>query len=380
MSDNQLDKDYYIPGMRVEVSIPMHDSREFRDWGVVRGIDDELISLQLSRDVLPTGLRLRIGQKVSIRSERDFQIRSSNAFILSRSYDQELLLRLNGEVPEDELREFYRIDAFLQVRLQTLNDQNPANVKILWDERQMQRREEERLRELQRQAMEQERLLSEETLRLQRLYSTVLSDDCDEFGDNAPEGDEEDRYGLSWPDLMAVPVNISGGGLKIATDRKYSFDELVMLEMFVPSSGCIVDVVGRVVFSYQVEVDEQGQTWCYTGMQFVLIEEAARCSISNHISDLQLKRIRQFKGFDSRKPLAAMRDSGRHSCVKPAGSNICKESRSFLSRKLLYCMALLLFFALAVFPFYSFVMHHIELHPGTQIEIAFVNKIGRAHV
>ncbi len=375
MSDNQLDKDYYLPGMRVEVGIPMPDSREFRDWGVVRAIDDELISLQLSRDVLPEGLRLRVGQKVSIRSERDFQIRLSNAFILSRGYDQELLLRLNREMPEDELREFYRIDSFLQIRLHSLSDQNPANVKTMWEERQMQRREEERQRELQRQAAEQERLLSEETARLQRLYIAVLSDNGEAFDDEKPDEQKEDECGLSWPDLMAFAVNISGGGIKIATDRKYEFDELVMLEIFVPSSNSVVDVVGRVVFSYQVELDEYGRTWYYTGMQFVLSDESARFAINNHISSIQLRRIRQLKGFDSRKPVTAMRDSGAHCCTTLPVLDAGTDSRTVFARKMFYCLVIGLFFVFAVLPMYSFVMSHLESHSGNQIEIAFVNSI-----
>ncbi len=372
MIGNELDKDYYLPGMRVEVGIPMSDSKEFRDWGVVREIDDELISLQLSRDVLPAGLRLRVGQKVSIRSERDFKIRLTNAFILSRGYDQELLLRLNREIPEDELREFYRIDSFIQVKLHNLDEQNPANVKTLWEERKEQRMKEERLRDLQRQAAEQEKLLSEETIRLQRLYSSVLEDGNDEDS----EEDKEDECELSWPDLVAAAVNISGGGIKIATDRKYDFDELVMLEMLVPSSRCIVDIVGRVVFSYQVEVDDYGRTWYYTGMQFVLIDESARFAIHNHISSLQLKRIRQLKGFDTRKPLTAMRDSGVHCCIPP---HVHKDTglRSVFSRKLIACLALVLFIVIAILPIYSFVAKYIQLHPGNQIAIAFVNSINK---
>src|SRR3974390_981019 len=120
MSDAGHYTNRYFAGMKVEVHIPLPDAKVFRDWAIIDEIDEDLVSLQLSRDMLPDGVNLRVGQILTVRSETDGQAHSCRAFIVSKGYEQDLLLRLTGEIVFDELREFYRIDAFLPIKFYTL--------------------------------------------------------------------------------------------------------------------------------------------------------------------------------------------------------------------------------------------------------------------
>ena len=370
MNKNEPCIEHYFSGMRVEVGIPMPDSKTFRDWAVIREISEDLLSLQLSRDILPVGLSLRVGQIITICFERDLQVHSSNAFILSRGYEQELLLRVGVGISGNELREFYRIDTFIPVKCQTLDDQDPANVKRLWETRQLQRQEDERARELRVLAAKREKLLSEETARLQRLYHSSI---LDLPADQPVEEPEENEYEASWTTEVATAVNISAGGFKIATDRQFEVEELILLEMFVPSSRCIVEVVARIVFSYQTDTDTSSQNRYYTGMQFVLIDESSRFAINNHISSIQLRQIRQFKGFSNNEPLTVKRDSAPDN----EHGMTFKEITPDIGDKPVNYLYLLALLVCIIFPLYTFSARYIDSYPKNQIQTTFEKSISK---
>jgi hypothetical protein len=306
MSDAGNYTSRYFTGMKVEVGIPLPDAKVFRDWAIISEIDEDLVSLQLSRDMLPDGVSLRVGQFLTIRSESDGQARSCRAFIVSKGFDQDLLLRLTGEIVFDELREFYRIDAFLPIKFHTLHDQNPATMKKEWEERRKQCLKDERIRELIRLEAKRERLRAEERAREQKLLEGAFPGvPIEPFITGKPQEEPEDNpYYESWGSVTSVAINISGGGLKILTNQGFETDEFLLLEIFVPSLSCIVDIVARVVFSNHNDTAGDEGNCFNTGMQFVLIDERARFAIDSHISGVQIRRIRQFKGFADVEPLS----------------------------------------------------------------------------
>lgn len=290
----------YFTGMKVEVEIPLQNSKSFRDWAIINQIDEDLVSLQLSRDILPEGVTLRIGQVLTISSQSNGTAYTCRAFIVSKGYEQDLLLRFTSETISNELREFFRVDAFIPVRFHTLYDQNPADAREQWDERRKLRRDDEAARERRRLEARRIRLRTEERAR-------ILTIQGDDFLDDPAAGPHEntlhgDQCYESWGDLTTPAVNISGGGLRIFTDKTFNMDELVLLETYVPSSQRIVDIVARVVFSSYGSGTADDADNRSTAMQFVYIEESARSAINSHISRIQLKRIRQFKGFADVEP------------------------------------------------------------------------------
>ena len=298
MSLNEQNTNPYSVGMKVEVDIPMPDNKTFRDWAIINEIDQDLVSLQLSRDLLPFGVNLRVGQMLTIRNETDFQVFIRRAYIVSKSVNQDLLLRLTGEILFDKLREFFRIDAFLPIRFHRLHDQNPVNVRQLWEDQKKQRQENEFKKENETALPEtaDEKYFSDEQAREPTSDIAAVS---------AQDKEKDGEYYDPWGDISSIAVNISGGGLKISTDQKFESDELILLEIFVPSARRIMDVVARVIFSTPDETAEKTSDRFNTGLQFIFIDELTRSSISNHISNLQLQRIRQFKGFADVEPIKA---------------------------------------------------------------------------
>ncbi len=303
MSTSNHNTSNYFIGMKVEVKIPLPNTKVFRDWAIINEIDEDLVSLQLSRDILPEGVNLRVGQVLTITSQSDDNTRTYRAFIVSKGYEQDLLLRFTSETIANEMREFYRVDAFLPIIFHTLYDQNPENVKQQWEAKLKLRREDDAARERSRLDAKRMKLRSEERAKeLKNLEGFFLVEPVALPQDKPEEEQQYDPYHESWGNVMALAVNISAGGIKIFTNQKFNMDELILLEAYVPSSRCIVDIVARVVMTNYSSTAEDNKSQICTAMQFVLINESASSAINNHISSIQLKRIRQFKGFTDVEP------------------------------------------------------------------------------
>lgn len=292
--------------MKVEVEIPMPNTKVFRDWAIINEIDEDLVSLQLSRDILPEGVSLRIGQVLKITSQTDNNTYDCRAFIVSKGYEQDLLLRFTSETISNESREFYRVDAFLPIKFHILYDQNPANVREEWEARRKLRRDEEAARKRSRLEEKRIKLLSDERTRaLKTQWEDIVGEPVSLPQDKAQEEQQDNPYYESWGAVTTYAVNISGGGLRIFTDHKFNMDELILLEAYVPSSRIIVDIIARVVFTDYKSGAEDDKSNNSTAMQFVFINESASSAINTYISSIQLRRIRQFKGFTDVDPATA---------------------------------------------------------------------------
>lgn len=379
MSDAGQYTSRYATGMKVEVGIPLPNAEVFRDWAIINEIDEDLVSLQLSRDMLPEGVSLRVGQILTISNESDGHAYSCRAFIVSKGYDQDLLLRLTGEIVSDELREFYRIDAFLPIKFHGLHDQTPANVKKRWEERRKQRHNEERMRERRRLEARRERIRSEERAREQQLLDREASGEPAEAVPRIePHEEPEDHpYYAAWGSVTTVAVNIGGGGLKIVTDQGFEVDEFLLLEVFVPSASRIVDIVARVVFSHPVVVD--GLPCFNTGMQFVYIDEQARCAVNSHISGIQIQRIRHFKGFADAEPLysdCVSLPGRQYAYVDQVDANDPADDPGRTKRKKIIQQTVLGLFLLGVVSLlcFYFSVYAVE-HPRSEIQDLFENGL-----
>lgn len=268
---------YFREGMKVGVGIPLPNAEVFREWAIILEFDEDLVSLQLSRDQLPVRVSLHVGQILELRGGSEDAGYSVRAIIVSEGYTKELLIRLIGEVVSDELREFYRIDAFLPIKYYLSHEQHPEILEQQWRLRRQERLENDMLRKQRRWD------------KLHLGNETALP--------NEPHMDEtdEEQPDDSWDTIIPLAANISGGGLRILTHQGFETGEFVLLEILVPSPRRIVDAVGRVTFANLNLA--AGSDHCYfnTGMQFVFIDERDRDVIINYISSVQLKRIRQLR-------------------------------------------------------------------------------------
>ncbi|MDD2897201.1 MAG: DUF5634 family protein [Desulfuromonadaceae bacterium] len=314
MSDMELYSHYFPVGKKVGVGIPLPNADVFKDWAIIHGINEDLISLQLSRDILPVNVLLHFGQILELRGETENSGYCCRAIVVSEGDARELLLRLIGEVVSDELREFYRIDAFLPIKYFVSHEQNIDILHKQWQERRDLRRQ----RELEQKD--------------QRWTTSVLPEDAElphEPHQEAAEVGAIDRLTWdssecleavdnSWDTIIPLAANISGSGLRIIMHHGFEIGEYVLLEIFVPTPQRVIDVIGRVVFANRNHAVVGGDgEYFNTGVQFVHIEERDQDAIVTYISNIQLKRIRQlrerylFRGaFDSSSQLDRSSISG----------------------------------------------------------------------
>ena len=291
--------EHFPAGMKVNVGIPIPGGSVFHDWAIINDIDEDLLDLQLSRDVLPDGVLLSIGTILDIRGGKDDNGYSCRGIIVTEGWQREILLRLIGEIVSDELREFYRIDAFLPIKYFISTQTSERQLRQDW----IAKREARAALELERKQHEKkpwQRLMvpehDERSSQKEWEVTTSLLDETDLESEEEPEDTVADH---NWDDVIPLAANISGGGLRILLHHQFKIDELVLLEIYVPTEPQprIVDAVGRVVLCNQnYAASKQLQRESFnTGIEFLFIDERDRDCIVKYISNVQLKRIRQLR-------------------------------------------------------------------------------------
>lgn len=272
MSDFDQYARHFSAGMKVGVGIPLPNAEVFRDWGIIRDMDEDLVTLQLSRDTFPEQASLHIGHILQIRGGADNAGFCVRAIIVDEGYARELMLRFIGEVVSDELREFYRIDAFLPVKYYLSHEQRPDLLEKQWHGRRL------------------DRLESEQHQRQQQWGHRFTNEGSDLPNERYMENQDD-----SWQTIVPLAANISGGGIRIMTHQGFTTGEYVLLEIYVPSPRHIVDAVARVAFANPVFACDSEPASFDTGLQFVYIHEHDRDAIIKYISGIQLDRIRQMR-------------------------------------------------------------------------------------
>ncbi len=300
MSDFDQYLEHFPVGLKVNVGIPVPGGDTFHDWAIIHTIDEDLVSLQLSRDTFPAGVKLKVGTILDIRAGNEIEGYSCRSIIVAEGYQREVLLRLIGEIVSSELREFYRIDAFLPIKYFISTEQSEVRLKVAWKEKREARlaAEQERKQRAQkpwerlRQAPETEELPSEE------FGEEGLWDDTGE-GLDQPDQAVDDTRDHSWDDVIPLAANISGGGVRMLLHHKFENDTLVPIEIYLPCEPepQIIDAVCIVAFANEnyAATKQFSRTSYNTGLKFKFIEERDRDAIVSYISNVQLKRIRMMR-------------------------------------------------------------------------------------
>lgn len=274
---------YFPVGAKVGVGIPLPNADVFKDWAIIHDIDEDLVSLQLSRDVLPVEVTLHYGQILELRGGNKENGYCCRAIVVSEDDTRELLLRLIGEIVSDELREFYRVDAFLPIKYYVSHEQHIDVLHTQWEERRIHRQ----LLEIDRKDHRWNSSVLPARARLphERLRNPSQTD----RDEAAPENQDP------WDSIIPLAANISGGGVRLITHQGFEDGEYTLLEILVPSPKRVIDVIGRIVFANRNYSAGSDSEYYNTGVQFVYIDERDRDAIVTYISSIQLKRIQQLR-------------------------------------------------------------------------------------
>ncbi|HIJ80888.1 MAG TPA: DUF5634 family protein [Desulfuromonadales bacterium] len=355
MSDVDQYARFFPVGIKVGVGIPMPNARVFNDWAFVKNVDEDLMTLQLSRDVLPSGVSLRYGQILEIRGGTKGNSYCCRAIIASWGAEGILFLRLIGEIVSDELREFYRIDAFLPIKYYVSQDQNIDRLRVQREERRLLR---QRLEIEKNDARWDGGLIphDEDTLPHEMVQ--------DQDGSSAPHlyVQEEDTLS-SWDDIIPLAANISGGGVRMITHQGFESGEYVLLELLVPQPQRLVDVIARVVFANRINTASDDHNSFSTGMQYVYIDESDRDAIVNYVSSIQQKRIRQ------------MRESYLYrNSNDNTGQQLTDDSGNNSRKMIILSITILVVFMLAAITI-NYFWKYMQKRPKGEIEKTFEEEI-----
>lgn len=253
----------FVSGQRVKFGIARQNGKIFYEWAQIISLEDDLLQIQLSRDILPVDVKLNLGTVLELRTGKEGSGQGCRSIIVSEQPDAVFFVRLFGEIIINELREYFRIDVYLPIKHSIPADQSVESVKTTWLN-----------------------IIKQRAASLTPLkFLSVKS-----LEEIAQEG-----YYV-WDDVVPIPANISGGGIRVMLPEKLADDHLVNLEIYLPiAEPVIIDAVGEVVYVNPVEIYRGHETFYITGMKFRFIEERARDRIVNFISAEQLKRIRQMR-------------------------------------------------------------------------------------
>lgn len=370
MSESDQYLKHFPVGLKVNVAIPVPDGNTFHDWAVIHSIDEDLVSLQLSRDKLPAGVKLTVGTIFDIRTGNESTGYSCRAIIVAEGFQNEILLRFIGEIVSTEAREFYRIDAFLPIKYFISSEQNSKKLKEIWQAKRAARIAE---RQEKKEAAEKpwQRLQAEQ--RHETLPAAELLEEKSLQLNEADSGQTKVEQAIDWDNLIPIAANISGGGVRFLIHHKFEADALVPLEIYLPSDSepYVIDAVGVVAFVGEnfAASKQSGRIQYNTGLKFTFVDERDRDAIVSYISNVQLKRIRQMREqYLFRSP------SGKTDQATSGNSTLKIIKTAFLALFAVVMLAVIL----------SYFKGYAENRPKNAIQIIFdqgfseyLKKIGR---
>lgn len=286
MSHEEQYAPYFPAGLKVSIGIPMDNNELFRDWAIVETLENDIITLQLSRDELPVEVHLVPGIIFDLRVGKDGKGYRCSGFFVEKGEAGELQVHLTGEMATSELREFYRIDAYLPFRYEYSKEKNLDALVMEWRERKKIRLADE--------AARKEIYLNNR----KELLFKAAAGEFDADGQERPplrpsEIEEFNPVDSSWDLVNASAINISAGGFRFITTHDLKIDDLVLVELYIPSHPPrIADCVARVTFKNHNYGIKDGTEHFNIAVHFLLIDDRDRDAIVTHISHLESLRIR----------------------------------------------------------------------------------------
>jgi hypothetical protein len=287
MGDVEQYATYFTPELKITVCIPMDNNELFRDWAIVEALEESIITLRLSRDELPVEVHLIAGIMLDLRLGKDGMGFRCGGFFVEEAGAGKIQVHLTGDVGTNELREFFRIDAFIPFRYQFTEEQNLDVLSGTW-----------RKRKKIRLADEAERREAFSEKQREMLFRAAAGEFDAEGREQVKNKqlvvEEFNPIDETWDNVNASAINISGGGFKFVTTDDFKIDELVVIEMFIPATPSrIMESIARVVFKNNNYSFKDGNEYFNVALSFVLIDDRDRDAIVSHISHLESLRIRQ---------------------------------------------------------------------------------------
>lgn len=265
-------REYLREGMRVEIGIPLSGGGIFRDWAIIGESHADELSVQMSRDVLPTNVRVEEGSILDVNLWISQEAYTCSGIVTRKGGGRLLRIRLFGAFTLRERRQFFRIDLNLRLRFALVKEGSRREVEKDW----------ERRREV-------------EHMKFQGYDDFVIA---------AHKSRHQPVLQPEWHELPWAQVNLGGGGICIHLPEPVQPEQLVNLEIhlpFVPPRR--VHAVAQVIHVLKPRA-QQGGALFPAGLQFVFLDERDRDLLFRHISVMQIEHLRLLA---DRRPAAEIR-------------------------------------------------------------------------
>lgn len=248
---------YFTAGHRIEVRIPRSAGEPFRDGAIIVQLEEDLVQFQLSRDVLPAGVRAAAGTIVDVRIGKDGAAYCCRAIIVTERDGAHVTARFIGKVIPEEMREYYRIDTYIPVRYRLEPDTPPEQIRKNWHSQR---------------------------------YSAQQKTGDDIF-DSPPENG---MHRSSTPPLAA---NLSGSGIRLKIREELPIGTLLPIELYLAlDSPVIVQIIAEVVHVSPLHTSHNAPQLFNTALHFLCIDERDRDAVIKFISIEQIERLRATQG------------------------------------------------------------------------------------
>ena len=276
---------FFPVGGRVRLGIPLSAGGAFQEWGVVSSLQRDLLGLELSREALPPGASLELGNMIEVRFADHEVERCCRAVLVGEGAGGSLALRLVEGVASYEPREYFRQDVYLPVDYRLPPTQQTAEVRGRW---------------------------------LQGRRDQEFAAQSPEPGEPAQLIALREEIRRRLEERAAVPpaaANMSGGGMRINIPERIEPGLLVEITIYLPQPRKVLELVGEVVSVQPVP----GAGGFSTALRFRFIDEADRDRIVGYISAEQLAQLARLGWVEpgSAKP------SGTASAVKRLRLALC---------------------------------------------------------
>ena len=255
--DSEEYASFFPLGGRIRIGIPLLGGGTFLEWGVVASLEQDLLGLELSRDALPRGAVLALGNTLVVRFPDQEGERCCRAVLVGENIDGFLALRLVDGVTPYEPREYFRQDVYLPVDYRLPPSQHPEEVRDHW-------RQGRRDQEFAAQKPE-----PGESAQLTALRNEIRS--------------HLERRS----DVLPSAANMSGNGMRLNIPKRLEPGVLVDLTIYLPHPKRVLELVGEVVAVQPAH----GGVGFSTALRFRFIDESDRDRIVGYISTEQLAQL-----------------------------------------------------------------------------------------
>ncbi len=239
---------HFFTGMRIGVELPLPNGKIFRDDAIISYFSQDLLELQLSRNLLPEEAIMEAGADLYLRTGKKGSGYRCRAILLRCDSLSRFTMRLAGEVLPFDQREFFRIDVFIPL-----------------------------------------------TYCLH--FASVRHEDGEtRLTGISGQGETPAEIDMMPEEPLPVAANLSGAGVRINIPQRFKIDDLLDLTLHLQASGeKTMTLLGQVVYVRQLGHSGDPRPLYATALRFLSIDEPKRDSLLKFIHRAELEQLRRLR-------------------------------------------------------------------------------------